>query len=158
MAGDNVFVVAADEADFDATVASPVALDEHEDAPDALSDQDSVRLWHVDEDADLLDAMGPGDLVLFYRDGRYVGLGTVGATVHDDAGWAAGTLWADATSELLFTVEDYASVDLSRAAVHAIFDYSANYYPSTPMQVPADRVENSVAAIREAVVRYDRQE
>lgn len=149
-----MYVVAADAADFDATVASPAPLDDF-DAPDALSGHDSARVWHVEDDDDLFDGMAEGDLLLFYGDGRYVGVGAVGTAFHDEDRAIADALWTDTTSGLLYTVEEYESVDLSRAAVHAVFDYSANYYPSTPMAVPDGRVDNSLAAIREAIVRYD---
>jgi hypothetical protein len=154
MAADNVYVVAADGDDFDGTVANTVAPDEYDDAPGALSGPGDVRVWGVD-DADLFAEMESGDLVLFYADGGYVGVGTVGTTFQDD--WAADTLWEAATFEHCFTLERFAPVDLPRLRIHAIFDYSENYYPSTPMRVPDDRVDNSLPAIFEAVRRYEQQ-
>lgn len=147
-----MFVVAADTDDFDATVAT--AVDAGADAPDALAGDD-VRVWGVDDES--FDAMASGDLVLFYGDGRYVGVGRVGEPFVDEDGWVAATLWEDGTYDHCFTIEGFAAVDLSRAAVHAIFDYSANYYPSTPMQVPDERVANSLSAIDEAVRRYEQR-
>jgi putative restriction endonuclease len=156
MAADNVYVVAGDGGDFGATVASSVALDEYDDVPGTLSGHDEARVWGVD-DEDLFEEMDEGDLVLFYGDGRYVGVGTVGTTFHDADGWAADALWEDLDAAFLFTLAEFDPVDLSRAAVHAIFDYSANYYPSTPMGVPGDRVDNSLPAIHEAVRRYEQR-
>lgn len=156
MAAENVYVVAADGEDFEATVGSTVDLDEYDDVPGALSGLGDARLWGVD-DADVFEEMDEGDLVLFYADGRYVGVGTVGTALEDADGWAAGALWDDLAAEYVFTVEAFDAVDLSRAAVHAIFDYSANYYPSTPMAVPDGRVEHSLPAIREAVSRYEQR-
>lgn len=157
MAGENVFVVTADPENFDTTVASPVALDEYDDVPDELSDVERVRIWgvHGEDGAELFDEMATGDLVLFYHEGRYVGVGTVGTAFSDETGWVSETLWEAPGSEFVYTVEGFQAVDLSRAAVHAIFGYSANYYPSAPMQVPTDRVTSSSDAIYEAVTRYD---
>lgn len=158
MAGDNVFVVSAAPRSFDATVASPVTLDGYDDAPDALSDQEAVSLWHLgtDDDAgELFEELDAGDVLLFYDDGHYVGIGTVGTVFRDEDRWAGETLWQGLPAEFVYTVESFEPVDLSRAAVHAIFDYSANYYPGTPMRIPDDRVDTSVEAIYEAVTRYD---
>jgi hypothetical protein len=156
MAADNVYVVAADGDDFDETVASTVALGEYDDVPGALSGLGDARVWGVD-DADLFAEMAEGDLVLFYADGRYVGVGTVGTAFEDADDWAADALWEAASFGHCFTLERFAPVDLPRLRVHAIFDYSENYYPSTPMQVPDDRVDNSLPAIFEAVRRYEQQ-
>lgn len=161
MAGDNVFVVSADPGSYDATVASPVTLEGYDDAPDELASRDNVRIWHLgaDDDAgELFDELGEGDVVLFYGDGRYVGVGTVGTAFRDENRWAGDALWQGLAAEFVFTVDDFEAVDLSRAAVHAVFDYSANYYPSAPMRIPDDRVTNSPGAIYEAVTRYDQQD
>jgi putative restriction endonuclease len=159
MAGDNVFVIPADPVDFEATVTSPVGLDEFDDVPEPLSELDRARIWSVPEDGngDLFEEMVADDLLLFYHDGRYVGIGKVGTRFRDDEAWAAERLWQTTGSEFVYTVESFEAVNLSRAAVHAIFDYSANYYPGTPMRVPDDRVTNDTAAIYEAVTRYDRE-
>lgn len=146
-----MFVVAAED-DFEATVASPVAVGD--DGPAAVAGAEA-RVWGLDDD--LFEELVSGDVVLFYRDGRYVGVGTVGEPFVDEDGWLADNVWADAAFEHCFTLSSFDAVDLSRAAVHAVFDYSANYYPSTPTRVPDDRVDNSLPAIYEAVRRYARE-
>lgn len=152
-----VYLVRADAEHFERTVRSPVDLEAHDDRPAALADRAEARLWGAgggDRVADHFEAMAPGDVVLFYRDGRYVGVGRVGVTFEDADGWAAEAFWDDDVPHV-FTVTEFEAVDVDRAAVNRIFDYSPTYAPPDLIRVADDRVTNSLEAIELAVRRYN---
>lgn len=155
--GGQVFLVSIDPADFERTVASPVDLAAAEDRPDALVAHDSTRLGVApggSRAAETFERMAPGDLLLFYAEGGYVGVGRVGETV-DDGGWADDALWSGDGSALVYTVTDFVPVDVAGAAVNRLFGYGGSYTPNGLMRVAPDRVTASVPAIELAVTRFD---
>lgn len=155
--GENVFLIPAEPAIYDGTVAEAVELPD--DAPGGLGGE-VVRLAGLPEgtrNETTFESMRPGDLLLFYRDDRYVGLGTVGATVLDADGWAGEALWDGAEAAYLFTVEEFAPIDVPDAAVNRIFDYDADYTPQGPMRVADSRVDASPRVIHLAVRRFSDQ-
>lgn len=154
--GENVFLVSADSVSFEQTVGSAVDLSEV-DAPSELGDG-STRLAGLGDgsrDEQTFESMGAGDLLLFYRDGRFVGVGTVGTTYEDVDGWASETFWEGESLPHVFTVESFESVDVPAGAVNRIFDYSESYSPQTPMRVADSRVSKPPRVIHLAVKRYD---
>lgn len=154
----NVFLVTVDPENFDRTVRSQVGLNEYADRPDAITDVDTVRLWGArdgSQNEQYWAAMSPGDLLLFYHDGTFVGLGHVGVTFEDDDEWVSATFWQDAPSSLIYTVEGFRSVSVPKHAVNRIFDYSDGYNPQELMRVADDRVTKSPRAIERAIVLYD---
>lgn len=156
--GEHVFLVSCDPEDFERTVATPVVVEDHPDPPEALEGEGSVRLWGAPEGTRTVEAferMEPGDLLLFYADGTYVGVGRVGRTFADDDAWASESLWSAVESTNLFTVTDFTPVSVGLAAVNAIFGYSGSYVPQGLMRVAPDRVTARPAAIELAVRRYD---
>ena len=155
--GGQVFLVSIDPADFERTVASPVDLAAAEGRPDALAAHESARLGVAPEGsraAETFERMAPGDLVLFYAEGGYVGVGRVGETA-DDGGWTAGSLWDGDGSPHVYTVTDFVPLDIARSAVNRLFDYGAGYTPNGLMRVAPERVTASVPAIELAVKRFD---
>lgn len=155
----DVFLAPCDPENFDRTVGSPVDLSEFPDHPDPLSEMDEVRFWGAragSGNRNHFEKMASGDLVLFYHDGRYVGVGWVGTTFEDDDEWASSTFWRDAPSHLIYTIEDFTPVSVSRAAVNSVFDYSDGYYPQGLMRVADKRVDNRAEAIKLAVEKRDR--
>lgn len=153
MAGENVFLVAADGPAYDTTVDTAVSFEEYPDRPAQLDDLDAARLHGVqatDANRTYFEKLGPGDLVLFHRDGRYVGVGYVG-TAFEDHGWAAETVWDDADATLVFTVTDFTPISVPRVQVHRIFGYSGSYSPGGFARVAESRVTNRLAAIKRAV-------
>lgn len=159
--GENVFLVPSDPDDFERTVASPVDLDEHDGRPSALEGLDAARLWGARDgtrSVESVERMQPGDLLLFYGDGAYVGVGRVGTTFEDEAGWVAETFWEDGTSTHVFTVTDFAPLAIDRAAVNRLFEYSATYVPGGLMRVAPERVPARLASIELAVRRFDEQQ
>lgn len=155
----NVFLAPCDPENFERTVRSKVDLSEFPDGPDALSGMDDVRFWGVrngSSNRTNFEKMESGDLVLFYHDQHYVGTGWVGTTFEDEAGWASSTFWQDAPSELLYTIDDFSEVTVSKAAVHRIFGYKEGYHPQGLMRVADGRVTNRVEAIKLAIEKRDR--
>lgn len=158
--GEQVFLVSIDPANFERTVSSPVELAEHPDRPGDLPEDGQVRIWGAEDGSrsvETFERMTPGDLVLFYDDGTYVGLGRVGLTLEDESEWASETFWDDAGRAHLFTVTDFTPIRISRAAVNSLFDYGPNYSPGGLMRVAPDRVTASLPAIELAVKRFDEQ-
>ena len=156
--GDQVFLVAIDPERFERTVASPVDLTGRDDRPATLADAEEARLWGAEDgtrSVESFERLEPGDLLLFYDDGNYVGVGRVGRTFEDADGWAAAAFWDDAPIEHVFTVTDFEPLDVPRAAVNALFDYGTDYSPGGLMRVAPDRVTASPRAIEVAVRRYD---
>lgn len=154
MAENNVFVVQDDSEDLDRTVRSPADLSEHPDRPEPLRNAEAVRFWGVEDgetNRSYFEKMESGDLVLFYRDGSYVGVGYIDATFEDEDGWVADAFWDDHRSERIFTLRDFSTVSVPREKVNTIFDYSGSYTPSGVMRVADNRVTNRVAAIKRAV-------
>lgn len=159
--GENVFLVSCDPEDFERTVASPVDLGDYPDRPAALDGSEAVRLWGAPEgtrNVETFERMQPGDLLLFYADGEYVGVGRVGETFEDEAGWASEALWSDVESTHVFTVADFTPVRIGRPAVNALFEYSATYVPQGLMRVAPERVTAQPSTIALAVERYDDQQ
>lgn len=157
--GSNVFLAGVDPEQFAATLATPVDLSAHDDRPDALADFDEARVAAVepgDRSEDTFERMEPGDLVLCYSDGRYVGAGRIAATF-DDADWGSEALWDGAAVAGGYVLEDFVEVDLPARVVNSIFDYSADYSPGDLMRVADGRVGSSLAAIRVAVERFAEQ-
>lgn len=153
---DNVFLASVDPGNFETTVRSPVDPTEHDDRPDALSGADEVRVWGVTEggSGDTYEKLEPGDLVLFYADGEYVGTGRVGTAFEDDDRWVSETFWEDAPATSLYTVESFESVAVPKAAVNRIFDYSEGYTPQELLRVADSRLDRSPDAIELAVQQY----
>lgn len=157
MATGNVFLASCDPSAFDRTVRSPVDLGEYPDRPAALTGIDEARIWGVSAGSShetYFDRMESGDLVIFYADGEYVGVGWIGVAFDDADGWAADTLWEDLDARYVFTVDDFTPISVSRRAVNAIFEYGASYTPQEFMRVADDRVVNQLAAIKRAIEDY----
>lgn len=155
--GEQVFLVPIETANFERTVSSPVDLGEHQDRPDPLPETGEVRIWGAEggtRSVETFERMLPGDLLLFYHDATYVGVGRVGRTFEDEAGWASETFWEDAPSHHVYTVTDFALIEVPRAAVNRLFDYGPDYSPGFTRVAP-DRVTASVPAIELAVKRFD---
>lgn len=152
----NVFLAACDPEYFDRTVRSPIDLSDDPDRPPALADVESVRLWGAHASGNeqtYFERMEPGDLVLFYHDGEYVGTGRIGTTFADEDAWTTA-FWNDTSFDLIYTIEDFTPVSVPRAAVNRIFDYSEGYSPGGLLRVADDRVTNRPAAIKRAIERY----
>jgi len=157
--GEQVFLVPVDPETFDRTMAEPVDLTDLGDRPEALSGLETARLWGVangSRTVETFDRMEPGDLLLFYDDGTYVGVGRVGHTLEDEAGWLSATLWDGEPATHVLTVSDFQSVSIPLAAVNTLFDYGAGYVPGFTRVAP-DRVTASLPAIERAVMTYDDQ-
>lgn len=152
--GENVFIVSAADGVFEVSVASPVDLSEH-DGPTELGDGDR-RLAGLSgsRGAQTLESMEPGDLLLFYGGGGFVGVGTVGTTYEDEDGWVSETFWGGEELPYVFTVESFEAVDVPAGAVNRIFDYNESYSPATPMRVADSRVSKSPRVIHLAVKRF----
>lgn len=155
--GSNVFLASVDPERFAATLASPVDLESLADRPDALADRARARLGAVEaggRSEEMFERMAPGDLVLCYADGDYVGAGRVALTFVDDDGWVGETLWDGAEAPLVYVLEDFAAVEVPARVVNAVFDYSPEYAPGDLIRVADDRVGSTLAAIRVAVERF----
>jgi hypothetical protein len=154
--GSNVFMARVDPEQFGATVADPVDLTAHADRPAALSERESARIGAVatgDRSQQMFGRMAPGDLVLCYADGAYVGVGRVGATF-DDGEWAGEALWPEAEIAGGYVLEDFVELDLPARVVNSLFDYAPDYSPGDLIRVAEGRFGSSLAAIRVAVERF----
>lgn len=154
----NVFLAPCDPENFDLTVREPVDATLYDDAPPEIADEDELRFWGVRDGAGnerFFEKMAPGDLVLFYQGGTYVGTAWVDQTLEDEDRWASTTFWDDAPANRIYTLSEFVPVSVPRAAVNAIFDYGADYYPQGLMRVADSRVTSRPAAIKLAVERYD---
>ncbi len=157
--GSNVFLAAVDPDRFGATLATPVDLAAESDRPAALGEFEAARVGAVeagDRNEQMFEQMAPGDLVLCYADGAYVGAGRV-ATTFDDAGWAAEALWEGADVAGGYVLEDFVELSLPARAVNSLFDYAPDYAPAGLIRVADARVGSPLAAIRVAVERYSDQ-
>lgn len=155
--GEQVFLVPIERENFEHTVSTPVDPAEHDGWPDDFPDDGEVRLWGAEDgtrSVETFERMEPGDLLLFYDGGTYVGVGRVGETFEDGAGWASETFWDGAPREYVYTVTDFAPVGVPRAAVNSLFDYGPDYSPGFTRVAPG-RVTASLAAIDLAVRRFD---
>ncbi len=154
MGGTNVFLAPADGAAYDRTVETAVEVSDQPDRPDPLAGLDSARLYGVhatDANRTYFEKMAPGDLVLFHRDDRYVGLGYIDTTFEDPDGWVADTFWEGDDATLIATITEFTPVSVPRAKIHTLFDYTATYSPQGLSRVADGRVTNRLAAIKRAV-------
>lgn len=159
--GEQVFLVSIDPTSFERTVASPVDLTAHDDGPDDLDGVESARLYAVPEgtrNEETVERMLSGDLLVFYADGTYVGVGRVGTTFEADADWVAEVVDDDEASPHVVSVDDFAPLDIERAAVNRLFDYGPTYTPQGLMRVAPERVTANVPAIELAVKRFDERQ
>lgn len=153
--GSNVFLAEVDLDRFESTLATPVALDAFPDRPDGLDDAEEARFGAVmsgDRNGQMFERMTPGDLVLCYTDGTYVGVGRVATTLEDPE--VVGQLWDGAETAGSYVLEDFAPVSVPARVVNALFDYDPDYSPGGLIRVANGRVGHSLAAIRVAVERY----
>lgn len=157
--GSNVFLAGVDPDRFAATLASPADLAEFDDRPDELADSDEARIGAIepgDRSEQMFERMAPGDLVLCYADGRYVGAGRIAATF-DDADWAGEALWNGDDVAGGYVLDDFVELDLPARVVNSVFDYEPDYSPGDLIRVADGRVGSSLAAIRLAVERFSEQ-
>lgn len=157
--GSNVFLAGVDSDQFAATLADPVDVSEFDDPPDALAGSDEARIGAVapgDRSEQMFQRMAPGDLVLCYADGRYVGAGRIVAPI-EDAEWLSQALWNGAEVAGGYVLEDFVELDLPARVVNTLFDYSPDYSPGDLIRVADGRVGSSLAAIRVAVERFSEQ-
>lgn len=156
--GSNVFLVPCDSPNYDRTVRNRIDLADYSDPPDPLDKYTRVRLWGArsgEGNQTQYDQMGPGDLVIFYQDGRYIGVGKVGTKFEDKRGWIRRQFWGNAPSSLIYTVEDFRGISCPRGSLNSIFNYKESYYPQGLTRVADDRVTNRLAAIKRALeMRY----
>lgn len=154
----NVFLVPCDPGNFDRTVLSTVEPSDYPDSPEALADREGVRFWGAragESNEGYFEKMEQGDLVLFYQDGNYIGVGFVGKTFVDENAWASETFWNSAPSTLIYTVEEFTPVSVPRRAVNRIFDYTADYYPQGLSRVADERINRHPLVVMRAVEKYD---
>jgi len=150
----DVFLVPCDPGNYGRTVASPVDLREYPDRPDPLQNIDKARFWGARDgkgNKSYFEKMETGDLVLFYQDSQYIGVGFIETTFHDEAGWARTTFWENAPSESIYTINDFDSISVPRSKVNRIFDYKTDYYPQGLTRVVDNRVSNRLTAIKLAL-------
>ena len=150
----DVYLARVDSPDFEETVEAAVDVGEFEDVPDPLSGAEEGRLWGVgpgSRNESNFEKLESGDLVLFYRDGEYVGSAWVEATF-DDA-WASETLWEDSDVTMCYTLSGYQAISVPKRKVNTIFGYSEGYSPSELMRVNPDNVDAQPAAIELALER-----
>lgn len=153
----NVFIASADSENFTRTVRSAVDLSDRQDRPEELAGMDSVRFWGAGDGTSTqnhFENMESGDLVLFYRDGEYVGTGRVGTTFEDDDRWASETFWEGDSTAHIYTITEFETVSVSKAKVNRIFDYNDGYTPPELLRIADKRVTNSPEAIELALQRY----
>lgn len=153
----DVFLAPCDAENFDRTVLSEIDLSEYPNRPEELSEMDTVRFWGAREGSrneNNFERMDPGDLVLFYQNGSYVGAGWVGITFEDDEQWASKQFWNDASSRLIYTITEFTPVSVPREAVNRIFDYAEEYTPQGLIRVAENRVDDRPVVIKHAVEKY----
>lgn len=153
----SVFLALCGQEDFDRTVLSAVDLSDYPDHPDDLAGMETVRFWNAGEgerNQDYFERLESGDLVLFYRDGTYIGGGRVGIKFEDAEEWAVTNFWNDTPSSLVYTIEDFTPVSVPKAAVNRIFGYSEDYNPHGLIRVAASKVEQRPEVIMLALQKY----
>lgn len=153
----SVFLVECDSENFENTVLSSADLTEFVDVPGELAGLESARLWGIpsgESNRTYFEKMEQGDLVLFYRDGAYVGSGWVRMLFEDEANWASTAVWSGKPSQFVFVIEDFEAVSVPMEAVHRIFDYSGSYRPPAFMRVADSRVNRAPEAIKLALSKF----
>ncbi|WP_224333522.1 hypothetical protein [Haloprofundus halobius] len=153
----NVFLVPCDPGNFDRTVRSKVDLNDYPDCPDSFADSGEVHFWGARDGSNnraYFEKMSKGDLVLFYQNGTYVGVGWIGTTFEDQKNWASTTFWRNAPSNLIYTITEFTTTSVPRAVVNEVFDYNATYYPQGLTRVAEGRVANSPERIKSRIEGY----
>lgn len=152
----NVFLARCESPAFDETVVSPVDLTSVPEAPDGLADGESVRFWGVSDGSrneSNFAKLEPDDLVLFFRDDAYVATGRVETTVEDDDGWASDAFETGEPFTMLYSLSAVEEIQVPRAKVNRLFDYSDSYEPHGLLRVNPSNVDGSLAAIELALQR-----
>ena len=153
----NIFLVPCDSPNFDDTVRSPVDLDGFPDHPSAFNGKGTVRFWGAREGSqnrNYFEKMQSGDLVLFYQDGRYIGIGWIGTKFEDEDEWVSTTFWRNAPSNLIYTIQNFQTADVPKSAVNNLFGYVDDYNPEGLIRVAKNRMKHRPKAIEHALIRY----
>lgn len=146
----SVFLVPYDADNFSRTVLTQIDISEHPDHPAELTGYEKVRLWGVrvgSGNYDEYERMKPGDLLLFYHDGRYFGVGTVGKKFKDTDEWVSTTFWQDAPSYHIYTIENYRQKNIPMKIVNQKLGYVDKYYPRGIIHVAIDDATRRLSAI-----------
>lgn len=127
----NIFLLPVDMGMFSRTVSEPVVWE-----AGSGDSEVEVRVWGV-KDSRLNETfygkMNPGDLVLFYNQGEYIGCGRVGEKFSSQQ--FSDTYWDGISAENLFTVVSYQDVNLDKETVNDIFGYKPNHQPQSILRV-----------------------
>lgn len=93
---------------YRSTVVEPVSESFAADTPSAVAPALPARIWGATEGPQTeryFESMSPGDWLLFYHDGGFIGGGRVGRTLEDPS--VGAWLWNDPSSRYLFTFTAY---------------------------------------------------
>lgn len=154
----DIFLARCDTDGADTTLESSVSISDLDELPDKLSSEEQYRIWGVSDDGNNrsnFEKLSAGDLILFYRDGEYIGTGYIGTAFEDPDGALSSAFWDEEPITLVYTVEDFESVSVPKAAVNRIFDYDESYTPRELFRVASSRVSHDPAAIKLAISQFD---
>jgi hypothetical protein len=143
----NLWLVPVDERSFQRTLAEPVDLSDWVDRPDSFPER--ARVWGVRTDPEQgswernrrnLERMGPGDLLLIYRNSvsRYTATGRVGPIAHTE--YIRDKFWDGGPALDVYVVEDYDdSVEIEPETVNELLGYERFFWLQGLWRVAEDR-------------------
>jgi hypothetical protein len=131
----DAFLVPVTSPEFERTVSSPINLTElpiHTSTLDDLNTPENVRIWGVKNsnlNKKFYSKMIEEDYLLFYHNDHYRYFGRVGHKFESDV--VSREYWGDISADMLYTVTDFKSIDVSREALNEICGYKATFQPQS---------------------------
>ncbi|MFK5604894.1 hypothetical protein [Haloferax volcanii] len=92
----------------------------------------STRVWGVKNSTlnkRFYDKMESGDWLLFYHDDKYRYAGKVG--VKFESGLISDEFWSGIDADMLYTVDSFAEIDLSRERLNQVCEYKKSFQPQS---------------------------
>ena len=132
---------------YHATVSEPVLSTFAAGTPPSIAALLPARIWGATAGSQTeryFEAMSPGDWMVFYHDGGFIGGGRVGRTIEDPA--VGAWLWDNPASRYLFTVVDFREWGPAIGRVWEALGYQGRPVVQGFMRVKPDRVASLRAA------------
>ncbi|MFC7070592.1 hypothetical protein ACFQL9_13140 [Halobaculum lipolyticum] len=160
----NIFLVPVTLPEFKRSVYNKIDLSRlpiEEDTLSNVESPDGTRVWGVKNsqlNKKFYDKMTSGDHLLFYSDDKYRYYGTVGSKFSSNS--VSREYWGDITADLLYTVERFTEIELSREKLNEACGYKLAYQPQSIRRISSSaswelrkehgKVEDFINSVRRA--------
>lgn len=142
----DIFLVPITFPEFGRTVSSPIDLSNFRVDDEVMRetpDPASTRVWGVKNSTlnkRFYDKMTSGDLLLFYHDDKYRYAGEVGQKFENKE--ISDEFWSGIAADLLYTVDSFSEIDLSRKRLNKACEYKESFQPQSIRRISNNAYRN----------------